>query len=99
MRDPLAPADRRDGELVLHHLWPLLPDAAQQAFALEWDDDDLDSGLRIRRSRDEWTITTGGRLQDGWWLKVRSDLGIACLGPPETTEWTVLRAGWRLEHA
>lgn len=88
---------RCDGERVLHHLWSLLPDEAQQVFALEWNDDgDFDSGLRFRRYRCEWTITTGGRLQDGWWLKVRSDLGFACLSAPDTTEWTVLRAGWQL---
>jgi hypothetical protein len=27
-------------------------------------------------------ITTGGRLQDGWWVKVRRDLGVACLVRP-----------------
>jgi hypothetical protein len=96
MDDPLDPAERCDGELVLHHLWPLLPDAAQHAFALEWNDVDRDTGVGIRRSGDEWTITTGGRLQDGWWVKVRSDLGVACLGSPDKTEWTVLRAGWLL---
>jgi hypothetical protein len=96
MHDPDTPGLRRDGELVLRHLWPLLPDEAQQVFALEWADDGRDSGIQIRRTGDEWTITTGGRLQDGWWVKVRSDLGVACLGPPDTTEWTVLRAGWRL---
>lgn len=59
-------AERRDGERVLSHLWLLPPDATQQAFALEWDEDEFDSGIRIRRNRCEWTITAGGRLQDGW---------------------------------
>ncbi|HEV7567187.1 MAG TPA: hypothetical protein VGO31_14655 [Microbacteriaceae bacterium] len=52
---------------------------AKPVFGLERNDDGLDHGIAIRRSGDEWTITTGGRLQDGWWVKARRDLGVACL--------------------
>jgi hypothetical protein len=93
----LTPEELADAELILHHVWPLLPAEARTAFALEDGEWDLGEGVLASRygGRAEWTFTTGGRLKNGWWVKVRSDCGQASLSSPNN-EWSVLRPGWRL---
>ena len=82
---------------MLHHVWPLLPDGARLAFALEDNQWDADVGISVSHYRrcNEWTLTTGGRLPQGWWIKLRPDDGHAWLGSPENA-WTVIRGGWKL---
>jgi hypothetical protein len=84
-------------ERMLDHIWPLLPGEAKLAFVLEDDQWDADAGVSVvrYRRRDEWTLTTGGRLQHGWWLKLLPNEGQAFLGSPENA-WTVIRGGWKL---